>query len=230
MNAEQLRILDRIRKLLRLGRSSHKAEAEAAIAKAHELAQEAGIAIEGVDADQEATRITHERGSLKARTHSRLRCHNILKRHFSVWIIGSGDGVLYVGPAVNIAIAQHVEAYLIRECSTARTAHAKANKIRKPRTSSERRKVFELMFYHGIDEVLNKRPVRNDRDEIMQAVERYARDNFDIRSQSSQPPKRCNALDYLGGLHSGRSTRIDRPVSDAAKATELAGGRKELTA
>ena len=46
MNAQEQRIIERVRKLLRLGgKTNHRAEAEAAVAKAHEVAAGAGIAI-----------------------------------------------------------------------------------------------------------------------------------------------------------------------------------------
>jgi Protein of unknown function (DUF2786). len=221
MTDNQSAIIEKIRKLLRLGRSNHQAEAEAAIAKAHELAQGAGIAIEGIDADREPARITHERSGVKARTHARVLCHSILKQHFSVWVIGCSDGGLYVGPAVNIAIARHVEEYLLRECSAAWTKHAKEQRIRKPRTMSDRRRVFERMFFRGIGSVLDARPARNDLDETAQAIERYTAEHFKVKSAPVASPKRCNGADYMGGLLAGENTRVDRPVEAATARAAL---------
>ena len=224
MTDGQAATIERIRKLLRLGRSNHPAEAQAAIAKAHELAQGAGIAIEGIDADREPARITHERTGVKARTHARKLCHSILKRHFSVLAVGCSSGGIYVGPAVNIAIARHVEAYLVRECSDAWMKHAKVNRIRKPRTMSDRRRVFEVMFFHAIDNALAARPVRNDQEETAQAIDRYAADQLDLKWKKQPPmPKRFSSTDSMGGFHAGEKTRVDRPVEAAAEQHRLAG-------
>ena len=141
----------------------------------------------------------------------------------SVLIVGSSDGALYVGPAVNIAIARHVEQYILRECSAALTKHAKEHRIRKPRTMSDRRRVFERMFFCGIASVLAAHPVRNDQDETAQAIERYAAEHFKIRSVAITKPRRCSGADYMGGFRAGENTRIDRPVEPAAEQHRLAG-------
>ena len=181
------------------------------------------LAIEGIDADSEPARITHERTGVKARTHARVLCHGILKRHFSVLVLGNSGGGVYIGPAVNIAIARHVEAYLLRECSAAWKRHAEAHRIRKPRATGNRRRVFEFTFFCGIDHVLESRPIRNDRDETMRAIERYASERFQIQKSPFAAPKRHNGADYMGGLHAGKNTRLDRPVEAAAEQHRLAG-------
>lgn len=219
MNEQDQRIIERIRKLLRLGaKTNHRAEAEAAIAKAHELAGEAGIAIDSIDADRESVRVTHEAGGPRSLTYSRKLCHGILKRHFSVHVIGdSFSGAVYVGPAVNIAIARHVENFLLRACAAAWSEYAVERAVRNARKATERRRAFEKGFYAGIDNVLSRRPIRNDAADINLAIDAYTRRNFKIVSVplNNKIPARYDHALY-SGVVAGQKTRLDRPVEAAA--------------
>lgn len=224
MSEQQL--LDRIRKLLRLARgTTHRAEAEAALLKAAELADGAGLAIDGIDADRQEIRITHERGGVRRRSHSRLRCHGVLRRHFSVEVLGSsGTGCIYIGPAVNIAIAQHVEAYLLRQCADGWLVAAAAQQWGPTKAAARKKKAarqaYEVGFYFGINKVLADRPVRNDAQEIKTAVERYMGTNFKVSRKTMAAPSKQHAGAIYAGMLRGAATRVDRPVdgSDAPQA------------
>ena len=89
---------------------------------------------------------------------------------------------------------------------------------------SDRRRVFEIMFFHAIDSVLTARPVRNDQEETAQAIERYAAEHFKIRKPTPfTKPEQILGEDYMGGLSAGEKTRLDRPMESAAERHRLAG-------
>jgi hypothetical protein len=225
MNAQEQRIIERVRKLLRLGgKTNHRAEAEAAVAKAHEIAAGAGIAIDGIDADREAVRITHEEGGARSRSHARKLCHGILKNHFGVCVLGSSThGAAYVGPAVNIAVARHVEVFLLRQCGALWSAYAtKAHGVRVPRKMTQRRRAWELGFFAGIDHVLRQRPIRNDSEDINRAIRQYVSDRFKVKAMKMNlKTQKRHTNDLESGFQDGKSTRLDRPVEAAAETRQL---------
>jgi hypothetical protein len=211
--------IDRIKKLLRLGRrSDHVAEAESAMAKAMELADQAGIGIAGLESDTDTPKITHERSDLKRRSHSRARCHVILRRHFSVRVIGSSErGCLYVGPSANIAIARHVEEYLVRVCAR---CLSECQEKRKTRTF---RVQFEDGFYAAISRTLRLRPIRNDWEAVSAAVEKYVGDHFKITHRSISNGRRNNVA-FMHGVSSGLATPVDRPVTGSPAVMQIGRG------
>lgn len=213
--SETDKIVERIKKLLRLGRgTNHTAEAMAAIKKAQELADNSGISIDGLDIDKEQIRITHESGGVKRCTFARTCSHHILSRHFSVRIFSSSfQGCVYIGPSVNIAIAKHVESFLIRECTTAWAEFEKT--LPKRKVTPNKKKTFEVNFFAGIDTVLSQRPIRNDKSEIATAIELYTNSNFKLRTTKVDVPTRMDHTIARHGYLQGVSTNVSRPVESA---------------
>ncbi len=222
----QEKIIERIRKLLRLGRrSDHPAEAEAALAKAAEIAAEAGLAVEGIDADLQAARITHEAGGARRRSHARQRCHAVLKLHFGVKVLGQSEiGCMYIGPAVNIAIARHVEAYLLQQCAAGWRDEAGRRRILRQACGDGPKRAFEWGFFLGVNEALKRRPIRNDGAEIARAVERYMADRFKITRTPIAPPSARHDAAAFNGIYRGARTPVDRPVAGAEAPRALAAG------
>jgi Protein of unknown function (DUF2786) len=206
------KIVDKIKKLLRLGRgSNHAAEAQAAIEKAYELASGAGISIDGIDIDKDTLRITHEEGGVRRCVFARRCAHGILKRHFSVLVLASSErGCIYVGPSVNIAIAKHVEAFLIRECASSWSAFSTS--MRSQRITANKRKTYELNFFAGVDSVLRMRPIRNDRDEIQKAIDKYTEANFSVVTTKLDRPTREDRTVAANAYLHGLTTNVSRPV------------------
>lgn len=215
--------IEKIKKLLRLGRSPHRNEAMAAIAKAHELAAAQGVAIDGVDPDAEHAKITHESGGITRRSHARKLCHGILKRHFGVMVIGSSDGAIYVGPDVNIQIARHVEEFLVRQVGgewkewDALKRGGWHRRQRKP--SPERRRSFENAFFGAVDLELELRPIRNDADQIRLEVEKYVHRYFCVRHTKMNVKTSNRHLDdWYAGHEAGHNVKLSRPVDAAVRA------------
>lgn len=212
--------IEKIKKLLRLGRSPNRNEAMAAIAKAHELAAAQGVAIDGVDPDAEHAKITHESGVITRRIHARKLCHGILKRHFGVMVIGSSDGAIYVGPDVNIQIARHVEEFLVRHVGSEWREWAKLKKIGTRRKAHpERRRSFENAFFGAVDLELELRPIRNDADQIRLEVEKYVNRNFCVRHTKMNVKTSNRHLDdWYAGHEAGHNVKLSRPVDAAVRA------------
>lgn len=213
--SETDKIVERIKKLLRLGRgTNHTAEAMAAIKKAQELADNSGISIDGIDIDKEQIRITHESGGVKRCSFARRYAHAILSRHFSVRVFSSSwQGCVYIGPSVNIAIGKHVECFLIRECTSAWAEFEKT--LPKRKVTANKKKTFEVNFFAGINTVLNKRPIRNDKSEIATAIELYTKSNFKVKSTKLYPPSHIDHTVARHGYLQGVSTNVSRPVESA---------------
>lgn len=218
----QRAVVARIAKLLRLSRGTdHAAEAASALAKAAAIAAEAGLALDGIDADATASRIVHEAGGVKRRSHSRLRCHGVLRRHFGVDVLGSSySGTIYVGPAINIALARHIETYLVRQCAAGWSAMSGGRRRR--RAGSKR--AYEFGFFCGIDRVLNEHPIRNDSPALSAAIEQYVGDNFSVTSEPVGKPNKRHSEMIMNGFIDGRATPCSRPVAGAAAAVMIGGG------
>ena len=216
----QEQAIEKIKKLLRLGRSPNRNEAMAALAKAHELAEAQGVAIAGVDPDAEHARITHESGVITRRSHARKLCHGILKRHFGVMVIGSSDGAIYVGPDVNIQIARHVEEFLVRQVGSEWREWAELKKIGTRRKAPpERRRSFENAFFGAVDLELELRPIRNDADQIRLEVEKYVNRIFCVRHTKMNVKTSNRHLDdWYAGHEAGHNVKLSRPVDAAVRA------------
>jgi hypothetical protein len=216
----QEQAIEKIKKLLRLGRSPNCNEAMAAITKAHELAAAQGVAIDGVDPDAEHAKITHESGGITRRNHARKLCHGILKRHFGVMVIGSSDGAIYVGPDVNIQIARHVEEFLVRQVGSEWREWAELKKIGARRKAPpERRRSFENAFFGAVDLELELRPIRNDADQIRLEVEKYVNRNFCVRHKPMNVKTSNRHLDdWFAGHEAGHNVKLSRPVDAAVRA------------
>jgi hypothetical protein len=219
---EQRAVIAKLAKLLRLSRGTdHAAEAASALAKAAELAAEAGLALDGIDADSDTPRITHEAGGAKRCSHSRQRCHSILRRHFGVDVLGSShQGAIYVGPALNIALARHIETYLVRQCAAGWTAfHAPKKRRRK----TDMRRAYEFGFYGGIDKVLAAHPIRNDSPVLAAAIEKYVGETFAVVTTKYRAPSMRYRETIMNGFMDGRATPCSRPVAGAAPAMTIGG-------
>lgn len=223
MTLEQEKVIDKIKKLLRLGkRTNHDGERDTALAKAAEIAAAAGLDICGIEAGDGEARMTRESVILARRTNARIHVHNILRHHFGVFVVGGCGQITYFGPAVNIAIARHVEIYLLREAAREWAAYRDANNLRR-RGLDKRRKTWERGFFGAVSEALAARPLRNDAAELIQAVERYAFSAMRIVIKKNAAPRSGNMADIMAGLHAGDKVNLSRPVETAASARQIGG-------
>jgi hypothetical protein len=106
-------VIDKIRKLLRLGKSSNPNEAALAIARAFELARKHAIDLESVNLDDEAIECFLSRIGARLSFEQKLIL-NLVKRFFRVDIIADLPNIAYIGRETDISIAQYVYDYLLR--------------------------------------------------------------------------------------------------------------------
>jgi hypothetical protein len=221
MTPEQEKAIDKIKKLLRLGRgTNHAGERDTALAKAAEVAAAAGLDISGIDAGDGDIKMAREDVALARRSHARILAHNILLHHFGVFVVGGRGCLVYFGPAVNIEIAKHVEIYLLREAAREWAGYKDSNRLRK-RGLGARRKVWEHGFFGSVSQALDAHPLRNDAEALRLAVEKYAFSVMRIRTVKFAAPRSGNADDLLAGINAGDNVTLARPVGAAAQARQI---------
>jgi len=144
-------ILEKIRKLLRLGKSSNPNEAALAISRAFELARKHAIDLESVNLDDEeieqflmriGARVAFERSLIL----------NLVKRFFRVEIVICLPNVAFVGRQTDIAIAHYVHDFLLRALREGIRAYQSEMKRKLSRT---RRQNFVQGWIYGVAAKLN---------------------------------------------------------------------------
>lgn len=123
-------IIERIKKLLRLGKdgAATPAEAASALAKALKLAADHGLKLEDIPADSDSGILTHE--TLKSTAgQAQLLAAGIVKAHFGVdtlFITGGRREIHFIGLPEQVALASYVFTYLVRTmCRAWRTRENK---------------------------------------------------------------------------------------------------------
>jgi len=144
-------VLDKIRKLLRLGKSSNANEAALALSRAFELAAKHAIDLESVNLDDE------EIERLLVRIGARLSFErklilNVIKRFFRVEIIACQPHVAFIGRQTDIAIAHYAHDFLMRSLRDGLRAYQAAMKRKLSRT---RRQNFIQGWIYGVANKLN---------------------------------------------------------------------------
>jgi Protein of unknown function (DUF2786) len=131
-------IIERIKKLLRLGKdnAATPAEAAAALAKALQLAAENGLNLEDIPADSDSGILSHETIKSQAGPAHKL-ASGIVRRHFGVATLfdssAAGHTIHFIGLPDQTALASYVYQYLVR---TMRSAwRTRANKRLRDRDS-----------------------------------------------------------------------------------------------
>jgi hypothetical protein len=155
-------ILDKIKKLLRLGadKAASPAEAELAVQRAYALAAQHQIDIENVSLDDDVRRIIAENFPHPGRvSFARKKLLNLIATFFNVNVIlqpvpawarsltGRQPKVTFIGTTVDIQIARYVYDYLHTACAAALREFILS---RKRRTSPSTQKQFVLGFCYGV--------------------------------------------------------------------------------
>lgn len=123
-------IIEKIKKLLRLGKdgAATPAEAAVALAKALKLAAEHGLKLEDIPADSDSGVLSHETVKSTAGP-AQLLAAGIVKTHFGVdalFITGGSKLIHFIGLPEQVALASYVYTYLVRTmCRAWRTRENK---------------------------------------------------------------------------------------------------------
>lgn len=148
-------IIDRIKKLLRLGRCKGATVAEAALAlqKAQELAAEHGIDLGALPPDQDGVGGMSHSTEKSTKGPAQLRTSALVKQHFNVETLYDSTGkksvVHFIGVETNCQIAAYVYVYVVRSANSA--WKNRANKRLRDRRS------FVTGFVAAIDAMMPKK-------------------------------------------------------------------------
>jgi len=217
-------IIERIKKLLRLGADArgNAHEAERAMALAFELAEKHRVDVESLNLDEETARVVHEFWHVGARF-DRLRrgIFGILQSHFHVSVCLNRPRMLVVGRAQDIAIAQYVHDFLLRTGRACLQTFERAERWWKRRMTAAKRAGYTAGFIYGVNAALNRTretmPLTGSQNALVLA-EQKDRDAVigEIAGRTGTvdalPEGRRNRDALMAGYAAGKSTTIHQPL------------------
>jgi len=239
MNPAKEKILDRIKKLLRMKRGGTAAEVETALALAAELARKHGIELDGVDPDAEPDRpITQLDAATSARIQWECKYAGLVcQQFFNVNMMlhnpktFSIDGVLYrarrgnrfhltfIGTERDIQIATYIYHFLVRHFR-----HC----WKTGRGRLRNRQAFFYGMYHGLCSKLDEQRTGQVTgtglillDRALARRDAYCKAQYpNSKSTSSKPDGDADAAKYAGYV-AGRKTEIRSGLAPTGQATLL---------
>ena len=226
MSADEL-ILDRIKKLLRLSRSSNPHEAALALHRAMELAQAHSIRLASIDPDDEVGGIRHKERDEARITFDKRLAMMLVQRYFSVKIIRGWNNLKIIGRAPDIQIAEYAYIFIVRSCRNCLAAYTKSERAERRKDTPNKRRQFVNGFMGGIDYQLREFRMRNQTSSgegtslvATAALENRRREAYALerwRLGKMPPPDygRANAGAISNGFHQGRNTSIHQPIPGA---------------
>lgn len=217
-------IIEKLRKLLRLGESSNMHEAELAMQRAQEIATKWRISLSELsESEQNAESYTREDIRRKRTFHQRF-IDWIVRKHFNVHVILKGDGgVWYVGKPSDIEFAKFVNDYLCAEFPR------QWGFFRKTIPGAHMHTFFHGMW-KGLDEKLTEARKATEAREFFgrpEAANKYALVVVDRQRALGQAVRgffprlgsagrgtlyNNNAASFAGGHAAGRAVNISRPI------------------
>ncbi len=223
---EQDRILDKIKKLLRLSRSSNPHEAALALQRAMDLARANSIHLASIDPDDEVAGICHKE-RMEARLHYEKRqAISLVQEFFSVRIIRGWNHLKIVGRAPDIQIAEYAYVYVVRACRLCMAAWEKEEAASRRRVTINKRRSFILGFMEGVRKNLHKLSIQSS-ESIQSMAALIASKTVEIQRRNTYvaerwklaklPPVSFRVTDgaATNGFLDGMKTNINRPVSGA---------------
>lgn len=210
-------IIEKLKKLLRLGQSSNQHEAELAIERAFELAARHNIDMASVDVDEETKRILHKKFKMGQRLSLiRKLAIQLVHNYFNVNAVVSRPDVILVGTETDVAMASYVLEFIVGACSRAAAAYARSE----PRKLTEKkRKSFIAGFFYGVSAKLGGMKenlmLGNSQNELVlrREIERnkYVDDNFNTHDFSIERPRKFTN-EVLQGFAAGSELEIHKAV------------------
>lgn len=199
-------IIERIKKLLRLGKdgAATPAEAAAALSKALKLAMEHGLKLEDIPADSDSGILTHETVESTAGP-AQLLSAGIVKTHFGVdtlFITGGSRKIHFIGLPEQVALAAYVYTYLQR--TMCRAWRTRENKRLRDRNA----------FLRGFAAAMNRlMPEVFHRPGLILCSQKYVEDVICVgpgwsKTTSLAPPKAKSEAAFSHGLEAGRKAGI----------------------
>lgn len=218
-------IAEKIKKLLRLGKSSNRHEAELALERAYRLAQKYHVDVESLDLDEESERLAHEWFDFgKRASFLKLRALNVIVHFFHVEVCLSAPRVVFVGRPADVMIGHYVYEFIVRAGKAELCGFEIAEKKARRKMSGGKRKQFVQGFIFGITRQLRQvqqEVVLDDAKTALVVAEKQARERYlhelipnrkDLRIEEG----RKNQTALMHGFHRGSETRINQPLTDDA--------------
>lgn len=221
--------IDTIKKLLRLSKSPFPGEAEAAMAKAFEIAARYQIDLDAIDLDDDLRRILHKACRVGRRiSHVRRLALGIVNSYWSVTVIISYPDALLVGTAEQVALAEYVLGFLVSSCR----AEIKRRKAMLGRGFTARRaRSYASGWFYGVASKLKSAVAQISAESQTYAValrsESLRRDKYVaeqigrtqvVRHEDSGP--RDKAF-LMAGYRDGQSVQIRMPMAPQAERLQL---------
>ena len=229
MNSEV--IINRIKKLLRLGASPNSHEAELALERAFDLAARYKVDLEGLELDDDTKRILHERVPLGLRVpFERRLAMNIAAMFFNVNIILSTGSYIVVGTPPDVAVAVYVVDFLVNTVRQLLRAYKRREAAARRRMSPRKRAGFIQGFFYGIISQLDSRTERLSIEEPKTALvlrdaksarDKYANQQFELKDISPLRLMTPNRGALMTGYVAGRRASISRGLSSSARPKPL---------
>lgn len=226
-----LEIIEKIKKLLRLGRSANRHEAELALQRAFDLASRHKVDVTTLDLDAETKKIAHEWFHVGQRiSFLRQRTLGLVTAYFHVDCCTSRPRVVFVGTPSDIAIAHYVLEFIDQQGRKWLREFEAAEKSARRKITENKRKNFIQGFIYGLAEQLKERHktliLEDSKTAIVLAEQGRQRDaymNELIPNMTTRKldVSRKNVSALMSGFIRGQATKINKPL-EAARQPVLA--------
>jgi hypothetical protein len=216
-------ITEKVRKLLRLAKSTNAAEAESALAKAMEMAARHQIDVHALAEDAEVAKLVtrHFRCGGHRIAREWREAMSVARQFFNITTcILRGQGkVAFIGTETDVQIADYVTGFLVRACRMELDKFAAAEKKRSRRMTTNKRASFIHAFFGGI--WLQLKQQRETQIQTLTGLELALKDAAQARDAHMAadigPTKTVTALDIprstkavlYAGYDAGLGTRIN---------------------
>ncbi len=216
------RIIERIKKLLRLSRSTNQHEAQLAMQRAVELAAKHRVSIAAIDPDDDARVVTHKRRPEPRLAFEKKRAAGIVQAFFDVTVIRFPDHLKIVGYAPDIEIAEYAYEFLVAACRCCLARYRRELADDGKKLTRTRRYNFIDGFMRGIADSLSKLTEFKDGGNTyalvlstrgLQARNQYVATRWSL-GRTRNPKFRTTNEALVSGWLQGKQTRIHRPVGE----------------
>ena len=223
------KIKEKIKKLLRLSRSSNEHEAALALQRALELCSKHMIDMEDLDLDDDMRKLMSKHHYVGQRF-SRIRrsAAYLVKSFFNVSYFFDRPAIVFVGTAHDIQIAEYVFEFLTKSCSECFSGYRKQLRVRK--ISRTRRENFIVGFFYGVSSRLaNTVEILAGEGDSLSIVLRaeeerrkaYMDDTFSLVKMRKLKHRRLETTALMTGVTAGKEVNIRTPVGSSANRRTL---------
>lgn len=217
-------IIERIKKLLRLGADArgNAHEAERALALAFELAEKHRVDVATLNLDEESARLVNERWRVGERF-DRLRrgIFGLLQSYFHVTVCLSTPEMIVIGKPQDVTIARYVHDFLLRAGRDCLRNFEARTRAARGRMTTNKRANYLAGFIYGLNAMMQgaraAMPLTDGQTALVVAEDAQRKAKLDelVPNQGttkSLPDVRRNRSALVAGYDDGRATNIHSPL------------------